>query len=287
MLWATKTIGKRWAQGWHSGIVSSQNWYSKSLVKHIQKISATWMYLHLPSRLSHLPCMFNEGPNQKKKNNSEHLPKEVSLSSGFSFSMVWILCTSRRGRAALFVQAWRCFSEAQSFPPGRCFPVKGGCFCYLNKLELWCWAFVDHDFSHSSVGEITRNDNWWDEHATGLWEVRICELPQDATAGSYFLGSLMSLAMWSRRGEHPNEPRQWHRPWPWWPWDIRSNMRHSLAKAFQSVSNKISRSCGPATWFSIVPPFAQCQLSTVQNSTNTNPICGCYCLNLMFLDVIL
>ena len=87
MLWGWK----RWVkQGWP--YVSSRHVQNKrgrpkfksKAAKHIQNISATQnvpaMYLHLTSRLSHLPCMLKRKDLTKKKTkNSHHLLTEVSL----------------------------------------------------------------------------------------------------------------------------------------------------------------------------------------------------------------
>lgn len=118
MLWGWK----RWVkQGWP--YVSSRHVQNKrgrpkfksKAAKHIQNISATQnvpaMYLHLTSRLSHLPCMLKRKDLTKKKQKT-HTTFSQKFLSGFSVSMVWILRTSRRGWASLFVQAWRDIFEA-------------------------------------------------------------------------------------------------------------------------------------------------------------------------------
>ena len=150
MLWETKRIGKRWAQGWHSGIVSSQNWYSKSLVKHIQKISATWMYLHLPSRLSHLPCMFNEGPNEKKNQNT--FSKKFLLAQVSAFPWFGSCAPAEEGEPHYLSRHGDVSVKLKVFRLGDVSLSKGDAFATLINWRLWCWAFVGHDFSHS----------WWD-----------------------------------------------------------------------------------------------------------------------------
>lgn len=115
---------------------------------------------------------------------------------------------------------------------------------------------------------------WWDDARWQLvtWSQKSEDvmLPQDGTAGFYILGSLMSLAMWSRRGQHPNEPRQWYKdhgiPWPWMA------MRHQVKHAFQSMSNRICSS------FNMIFQCLTVCTMTTANSSNTNPFCSLYCL---------
>lgn len=175
--------------------------------------------------------MFKEGPYEKKKQKTHNTFSKKFL-SGFSVSMVWILRTSRRGWASLFVQAWRDILEAswgftvifEGEPPSNSALGQGNpceshdCDVLLLhiatsinlELECWCWTSIMPAWFLSQF-------RWWDDARWQLvtWSQKSEDvmLPQDATAGFYILGSLMSLAMWSRRGQHPNEPRQWYRPW--------------------------------------------------------------------------
>lgn len=207
--------------------------------------------------------MFKEEPYEKKQ--KTHNTFSQKFISGFSVSMVWILRTSRRGWASLFVQAWRDILEAswgftvifEGEPPWeRETPVKVMIvmfYCYLNKLELdcWCWASIGrHDFSQF---------RWWDD---ARWQVRsqkmwCCHKMAQQVS--------ISLAVWcpspcgrggaSIRMSRDNDIKTMAYHGHEWPWDIRSNMHFNPCQTEFAVRS---------TWSSSVSPFAQWQLPTVQ-----------------------